>query len=176
MYLFAIRPRLHARELSFMPMSILRKRILTCNWMDDSKKRANPGTYGKKGKAAMTDWKAFCRGVPEMRIEGEAVVVDLDFGRGHRVEVHPTNEGVELSGVVARGAAVETSENVALAAWERNRAVSVVGFRFDGRGRLVGEACAPFAGLTKDEFLFYVRSTAVACDLFEFQLTGKDRA
>jgi hypothetical protein len=124
----------------------------------------------------MTDWKAFCRGVPEMRIEGEAVVVDLDFGRGHRVEVHPTNEGVELSGVVARGAAVERSENIAVAAWERNRAVSLVGFRFDGRGRLVGEACAPFAGLTKDEFLFYVRSTAVACDLFEFQLTGKDRA
>jgi hypothetical protein len=110
-----------------------------------------------------------------MRVEGEAVVVDLGHGRRHRVDVRATGDALELSGVVARRAIVEETENAALAAWERNRAVSLVGFRLDNRGRLVGEAWMPTSGLSRDEFLFYVRSTAASCDLFEFQLTGKDR-
>ena len=129
----------------------------------------------KKGRAAVIEWKPFCHGVREIQVDGEAVVVDLGHGRRHRVDVRATGDAVELSGVVARRAVVEEIENAALASWERNRAASLVGFRLDDRGRLVGEAWMPDAGLCKDEFLFYVRSTAASCDLFEFQLTGKDR-
>ena len=73
------------------------------------------------------------------------------------------------------GVTMQFSERVALVAWERNRASSLVGFRVDDRGRLVGESWVPTPGLTRDEFLFYLRSAAAACDLFEYQLTGKDR-
>jgi hypothetical protein len=40
---------------------------------------------------------------------------------------------------------------------------------------MVGEAWTPKAGLSRDEFLAYVRRVATECDLFEYHLTGKDR-
>jgi hypothetical protein len=70
---------------------------------------------------------------------------------------------------------VDEIEHAAVAAWKRNRTGILVGFRLDDRGRLMGESWVPQRGLTKDEFLFYVRTLAAACDLFEFQLTGRDR-
>jgi hypothetical protein len=102
-------------------------------------------------------------------------MVRLGRGRQHRVDVESKSDAVELRAVVARRAVVDEQKNPALAAWNRNRACSLVGFRLDERGRLVGESWVPGAGLTADEFLVYVRGIAAACDLFEFQLTGKDR-
>ena len=93
----------------------------------------------------------------------------------HRVHVESKDDAVELRAVVARRAVVEAQENPAFAAWDRNRSASLVGFRLDERGRLVGESWVPGAGLTAEEFSTYVRATAAACDLFEFHLTGKDR-
>ena len=95
--------------------------------------------------------------------------------RQHRVNVSAEGDSIELTSVVARRSVVEQSKDTAIAAWQRNRGASLVGFRIDKGGRLVGEAWVPGAGLTADEFQFYLRSTAAACDLFEFQLTGKDR-
>jgi len=106
---------------------------------------------------------------------GDGLTVTFKNGRQHRIEVSPRPDLIELTGIVARASVVSSIEDVALAAWKRNRATSIVGFRIDKRGRLVGEAWVPNAGLTKDEFLFYVRGVGAACDLFEFQLTGKDR-
>jgi hypothetical protein len=123
----------------------------------------------------MIDWRRFCDGARDVRIDGDAMVVDLGRGRLHRIDVRSVHDAVELSGVVARRAIVDRIEDGALAAWTRNRAGSLVGFRLDNRGRLVGEAWVPGNGLTSDEFMFYVRSVASACDLFEFQLTGRDR-
>lgn len=40
---------------------------------------------------------------------------------------------------------------------------------------IVGEAWVPKAGLAREDFLLYVRRVAAECDLFEYQLTGKDR-
>jgi hypothetical protein len=53
--------------------------------------------------------------------------------------------------------------------------MQLVGFRLDQKGRLVGEAWVPKAGLTRDEFLLYAKRVADECDLFEYHLTGKDR-
>ena len=123
----------------------------------------------------MIDWRKLCAGARDVQIDGEAVVVTLGRGRQHRVDVESKSDAVELRAVVARRAVVDEQENPALAAWHRNRAVSLVGFRLDERGRLVGESWVPGAGLTAPEFLVYVRGIATACDLFEFHLTGKDR-
>lgn len=123
----------------------------------------------------MVDWRKLCAGARDVEIDGNAVVVTLGRERQHRVDVKSKDDVIELSAVVARRSVVDEQENAALAAWYRNRAASVVGFRLDERGRLMGESWVPAAGLTADEFLVYVRSIAAACDLFEFQLTGKDR-
>ena len=123
----------------------------------------------------MIEWRKLCVGARDLQIEGEGVVVVLGGGRQHRVEVEPRGDVVELRAVVARRGVVGDQKDPALAAWNRNRAASLVGYRLDERGRLVGESWVPAAGLTADEFLIYVRGIAAACDLFEFQLTGKDR-
>jgi len=52
--------------------------------------------------------------------------------------------------------------------------MSLMGFRIDRRGRLVGEAWVPKAGLTGEEFQLYVRHLAVEADRFEYGLTGRD--
>jgi hypothetical protein len=123
----------------------------------------------------MIDWRKLCAGARDVQIDGAAVVVTLGHGRKHRVDVESKSDAVELHAVVARRAVVDELETPALAAWHRNRAVSLVGFRLDERGRLVGESWVPGAGLTAPEFMVYLRGIATACDLFEFHLTGKDR-
>jgi hypothetical protein len=123
----------------------------------------------------MIDWRKLCAGARDVQIDGDAVVVTLGHGRKHRVDVESKSDAVELRAVVARRAVVDELETPALAAWHRNRSVSLVGFRLDERGRLVGESWVPGAGLTAPEFMVYVRGIATACDLFEFHLTGKDR-
>ena len=123
----------------------------------------------------MIDWRKLCAGARDVQIDGEGVVVALGRGRQHRVDVVPRSDAIELSAVVARRAVVDEQEDPALAAWKRNRACSLVGFRIDERGRMVGESWVPGAGLTAAEFQLYLRNVAAACDLFEFQWTGKDR-
>ena len=49
-----------------------------------------------------------------------------------------------------------------------------MGFRIDHRGRVVGEAWVPKAGLSAAEFQLYLRTAAVECDRFEYVLTGRD--
>jgi hypothetical protein len=119
------------------------------------------------------EWREFCVGAPDL-IAGNAGVTVRFSNRRQRIDVRTGDGVIELRGVVARRAVAVQIERVALVAWERNRAGSLVGFRVDDRGRLVGEAWVPTRGLTRDEFLFYLRTTAAACDLFEYQLTGKD--
>jgi len=123
----------------------------------------------------MIEWHQFCDGIRDVRLDSNSIIVALGRGRQHRLQVRPNADAIELSGIVARRSMVDGLEDANLAAWRRNRATSIVGFRVDDRGRIVGEAWVPGPGLTKDEFLFYVRSLATACDLFEFQLTGRDQ-
>src|ERR1035438_6024882 len=123
----------------------------------------------------MIEWSEFCVGEPDLTPDDAGVTVQFSNGRGQRIDVRPADGVIEFRGVVARRAVAMQIEHLALVAWEHNRASSLVGFRVDDRGRLVGESWVPTCGLTRDEFIFYLRSAAAACDLFEYQLTGKDR-
>jgi hypothetical protein len=102
-------------------------------------------------------------------------VVSFDNRRRHRLDVRETDQTYVLTGVVARQAVFADVPDAALRAWRRNRSTQLVGFRVDRKGRLVGEAWVPKAGLVRSEFLLYVMRVATECDLFEYHLTGKDR-
>ena len=123
----------------------------------------------------MMEWRKLCSSARDVEVDGDSLVVSLQDGRRHRIDVRVSDDAVELRAIVAGRAVVESQEDAALAAWHKNRAVSLVGFRIDRNGRLIGETWIPQAGLTAAEFLIYVRSMAAACDLFEFQLTGQDK-
>ncbi len=122
-----------------------------------------------------SDWREFCRKNSELSVEGDDVVVTFDNQRRHRLDVRETDETYILTGVVARQAVFIDVPDAALRAWKRNRSTQLVGFRVDRKGRLVGEAWVPKAGLERDEFLLYVIRVATECALFEYHLTGKDR-
>jgi hypothetical protein len=123
----------------------------------------------------VTDWRQFCRAVESVSVDGNSVEVITPNERRHRVHVRETADTYELTAVVARPAALSAVPDVPLRAWRRNRGMQLVGFRTDHKGRLVGEAWVPKAGLGREEFLLYVRRLAAECDLFEYHLTGKDR-
>jgi hypothetical protein len=130
--------------------------------------------FAKKGWATVIEWREFCVGALDVVPDDAGVDIQFSNGRRQRIDIRPGDGVIELRGVVARRAVALQIERLALVAWERNRASSLVGFRMDDRGRLVGESWVPTHGLTRDEFLFYLRTAAAACDLFEYQLTGKD--
>lgn len=123
----------------------------------------------------MSDWKQFCRGAEGVVIVGDGVDVIQSEGRQHHIVIHETADAYELNGVVVRSSVLSAMPDVPLRSWRRNRAMQLVGFRVDQKGRLVGEAWVPKAGLRRDEFLTYLRHVAAECDLFEYHLTGKDR-
>lgn len=122
----------------------------------------------------MIEWRKLCGGASDVIQDASGLTVHFSNGRRQRLDVRETDGAIELRGIVVRRALADQLEDATLAAWERNRASSLVGFRTDDRGRIVGEAWVPTAGLTKTEFLYYIRTIAAACDLFEFQLTGYD--
>src|SRR5262249_9019996 len=94
--------------------------------------------------------------------------------RRQRVEIRETSDTYEFMSIVARPSAIASVLDAPLRAWRRNRGLQLVGFRIDRKGRLVGEAWVPKAGLSRDEFLAAVAGCAAECDLFELHLTGKD--
>lgn len=119
-------------------------------------------------------WQAFCARASDCTVERESILVALEGGRRHRVDVTVEAEVIELRAIVATAAALRSVEEPVLTAWRRNRAASLVGFRFDKRERLVAEAWMPKAGLEAQEFLSYVRAVARESDSLEFRLTGLD--
>jgi hypothetical protein len=123
----------------------------------------------------LIEWHKFCEAAPDVTPDEAGLTVQFSNGRTQRIDVRQGDGTIELRSVVARRAVAEQIEHVMLVAWEHNRASGLVGFRVDDRGRLVGECWVPTPGLTREEFLLYVRSVAVECDLFEFQLTGDDQ-
>jgi len=120
-----------------------------------------------------SNWKVFC-GRSDFKISGEGIQVILEGGRYQIVEVEASDELIYFHSVVAKAAVVTALENASLRAWQRNREIPIVAFRVDQRGRMVGEAWIPTAGLTRDEFQIAVKTMAIECDRFEFQLTGTD--
>jgi len=121
----------------------------------------------------VADWRRFCN-VTDLAVDSHAVVVSLPGGRSHRIHVKEEVDAYRLDATVVGEAVASTLEDLPLETWERNRGTELVGFRIDAKGRLVGTAWVPFAGLTPQEFRTYLRTVAAECDRFEFQLTGRD--
>jgi len=123
----------------------------------------------------MTDWRSLCRGGTDLVVDTDVVTVAVGDGRTQRVRVKATASTYELSSIVVRAAALDEIDDAPLRAWRRNRTSQLVGFRIDERGGLVAVGWVPTVGLTGEEFAGLVRRVAAAADLFEYQLTGKDR-
>lgn len=118
-------------------------------------------------------WHRYCD-ARHVSADGTQVTVDLGDDRRHRVSVYDEADAYVVRGLVARRAVVASVPDLSIQVWQRNRAVSLIGFRIDHRDRLVGEAWIPKAGLTATEFQFHLRTVAVQCDRFEYILTGRD--
>jgi hypothetical protein len=120
------------------------------------------------------EWTQLCQ-AKDIGIDGSQVTVRFQDERSHRVAVTETVQEYRLHAVVARPATVQRlGSDLPVATWLRNRAVNLVGFRVDGRGRLVCEAYVPKAGLSAEEFQLYLRTIAIESDRFEYALTGRD--
>ncbi len=120
------------------------------------------------------DWRKLTRDAGLM-VRGEAIELRLAGGRKHVVHVDDRSGGqLRLWSVVAKAGLVREVSQANIRAWTRNRVTELVGFKLEQSGRLVGEAWVPLAGLTHAEWEFYVRSVALACDRFEYVLTGQD--
>jgi hypothetical protein len=127
------------------------------------------------------DWVQYCRvtdfTVKESDVEvcfGAAGHHQASGERHHRVSVEDLGQEYRLRAFVVRQAVVNSLADLPVTAWSRNWSTSLVGFRIDERGRLVGEAWVPKAGLSAQEFQLYVRTLAAECDRFEYVLTGRD--
>jgi hypothetical protein len=122
-----------------------------------------------------SDWRRWTLG-KEFKVEDDVIVVALGDGRSQRVVVEETEAGdsVRLWSVAVRPSALSEQDDPHLFAWDRNRSSDLVGFKVDGRARLIGEAWVPTVGLEAAEWVTYVRAVAVACDRIEYLLTGRD--
>lgn len=124
----------------------------------------------------MSDWRRMSREAG-FTVAGDEIEVTFADSRKHRVTVEEGSDrrGLRLSAVAARPAMVpDDPEGPHVHAWKRNRFSDLVGFKIDGRGRLVGEAWVPLAGLDAEEWALYVRTVARACDRVEYLLSGRD--
>ena len=119
------------------------------------------------------EWTKLCRSVG-LKVEGDAIQVELARGRRHSVTVRDAGATYELHAIVARSAALAAVGGGSLLTWRNNRNSQLMGFRIDQRERLIGEAWVPKGGLTAEEFGFYVRKLAAECDRLEYLLTGAD--
>lgn len=123
-----------------------------------------------------TDWRRLCREAA-LKVEDSTIRVRFADGRSHSVSVEgdPDAADLRLWAVAAPPSAVKgAGENPQLVAWTRNRASDLVGFKVNGRGRLIGEAWVPTAGLDAEEWAIYVQAVARTCDRLEYLLTGRD--
>jgi hypothetical protein len=107
-------------------------------------------------------------------MDGDFVEVIFANERRQGVRIEDQTDAYRVFSVAAKADKLNNLSNPALVAWERNRSLSLMGFRVDERGRMIGEAWLPKIGLTAEEFQLYVRTVALECDRFEFKLTGRD--
>lgn len=118
------------------------------------------------------DWTGYCRS-HDLAVREPDVEVAVRH-RKHIVTVEDGGDVYHLSAIVVRQAVVNSVPDLPLNVWLRNRGTTLVGFRIDQRGRLVGEAWVPKVGLTSEEFQLYLRNLAAECDRLEHVLTGRD--
>jgi hypothetical protein len=127
-----------------------------------------------------TDWRRLSADAG-LRDSDDGLVIQFPDSRHQQVFVDARDpQALRVWSVAASPsrvtAAVGRGESVHLLAWRRNRASDLVGFKVDGRGRLIGEAWVPTAGLDAGEWRTYVTAVAQACDRTEYLLSGRDEA
>lgn len=121
---------------------------------------------------AIARWREWCA-VPDCRVVGSEIEVNIGGGRTHRITVQEDGAALRLTGEVA-GQRVLRRDGLEIDIWQRNRRMMLAGFRFAANDRLVGESWVPTAGLDADEFLLHVRTLARECERLEYQLYGED--
>lgn len=108
-------------------------------------------------------------------LSGGTIVVRLDNGREHAVQIREDRDGLVLEAWVANQRQVRRLGDVDVYAWQLNRTARLVGFRCNERGQLVAHAWTPIDGLTSNLFCLTVRTLAAEADHRELLLTGQDR-
>jgi hypothetical protein len=125
------------------------------------------------------DWRQLARQARFDVSAEDRVIVELDSGTRQTIDLRAERDGTAIK---ARSV-IATARTLADAAdddspwryaWARNRLSDLVAFTIDNRGRLIGEAWIPTAGLTPEELKLYLRELARVCDWHEFRLTGQD--
>jgi len=119
------------------------------------------------------DWRTLCK-AKDLRVEGDPVEISFEDLRRHKVKVRDEADHLFLTAIVARRAALKETPEPELLAWTRNRTSSLVGYRVDSGGRLLGECWVPKVGLNADELQVYLRKLAADCDRMEHVITGED--
>lgn len=125
-----------------------------------------------------TDWRRLSADAG-LRASDDGLLIQFPDARQQQVFVDTRDpQALRVWSVAASPsrvtAAVGRGESAHLLAWRRNRASDLVGFKVDGRGRLIGEAWVPTAGLDAGEWRTYVMAVAQACDRTEYLLSGRD--
>lgn len=122
------------------------------------------------------DWRVFSE-IAGFLTEDHTITFNLAQDRRQRVHIEDDREDgyIKIWSVAAKSSALkEIQEEPELFAWRRNRLSDLVGFKIDSKGRLIGEAWVPTAGLCAEEWGLYVKALAQSCDRLEYLLTGKD--
>lgn len=76
------------------------------------------------------EWKGYC-GTGDLKAEENDIQVSLDTGRRQCVRVEELADAFHLISLVATKSAVDTLMDASIRAWQRNRSVTLVGFRVD---------------------------------------------
>src|SRR5512139_2861782 len=117
------------------------------------------GRPWKEGPSLPTDWRRLSEEAG-LALSGDGLLIRFPDARQQQVFVDSGGQALRVWSVAASPsrvtAAVGRGESAHLLAWRRNRASDLVGFKVDGRGRLIGEAWVPIAGLDAGEWRTYV--------------------
>jgi hypothetical protein len=121
-----------------------------------------------------SEWKTLAVAEDFVLTSG-TIEVSFASTRQHRVEVLDGEDDTwRFCSVVAKAAALaRLPEGDGMLPWQMNRASTLVSYRYDKHGRLVGEAWVPRSA-DADEFTFVVRHLATECDRMELRITGVD--
>lgn len=119
------------------------------------------------------DWVRACREAGLSPVD-DAVMVPLGHEGRHCISVAEEGGEIRLTGVVLRASETGDIGDLVERVLDRNRSVRLLGYRVDDRGRLVGEARLPAAGLEADELVFRLKLLAADCNRFEYVLAGRD--
>lgn len=109
----------------------------------------------------------------DVTANGGAIV--FPDGRRQVISIDEDEQAYIVRSTVMGAHALKTAGVSATRIWELNRSATLVGFRIDKKGRLIGEAKIPKIALTADEFRLIALNLAQECDRLEYLFTGRDR-